>query len=90
LINLVHLGKGRDSRHKFQEIPMTQGTATRIAQLFYNAAQRQFEAVVEFFAPGLPQPLRVSVALCIPADTPHHKLARALAHEAQRRGIHKW
>lgn len=69
---------------------MAQATATRIAQLFYNAARRQFEAVVEFFAPGLPQPLRVPVALRIPVDTPHHKLARALAVEAQRRGIDRW
>jgi hypothetical protein len=69
---------------------MNHATATRIAQLFYNAARRQFEAVVEFFAPGLPQPLRVPVALRIPVDTPHSQLARALAREAQRRGIDRW
>lgn len=69
---------------------MTQATATRIAHLFYNAARRQFEAVVEFFAPGLSQPLRIPVALRVPVDTPHHHLARALALEAQRRGIHRW
>jgi len=62
-------------------------TATRIADLIYNAARRQFEAVVEFFAPGLPSPLRVPVVLALPLATPHPALARALAAEAARRGI---
>ena len=66
---------------------MNHATATRIAQLFYNAARRQFEAVVEFFAPGVPQPLRIPVALRIPIDTPHSQLTRALTREAQRCGI---
>ena len=62
-------------------------TATRIADLIYNAARRRFEAVVEFFAPGLPAPLRVQVILALPQGTPHPTLARALAAEAARRGI---
>ncbi|MBW6507271.1 MAG: hypothetical protein K0B00_11040 [Rhodobacteraceae bacterium] len=65
---------------------MTQ-SAIRIAEVFYNAARRRFEAVVEFFAPGLPAPLRVPVMLAIPQATPHATLARALAAEAARRGI---
>jgi hypothetical protein len=62
-------------------------SATRIAEVFYNAARRRFEAVVEFFAPGMPSPLRVPVILAIPQATPHPHLARALAAEAARRGI---
>lgn len=69
---------------------MPRATATRIAEPFYNAARRQFEAVVEFFTPGLQHPLRVPVSLDIPIDTPHPKLARALTLEAERRGIHRW
>ncbi len=62
-------------------------TATHISALFYNAACRRFEAVVEFLAPGLMPPLRVPVTLCAPQNLPHPALARALATEAARRGI---
>lgn len=61
--------------------------ATRIVEVFYNAARRRFEGVVEFFAPGLPAPLRVPVMLSAPPGLPHPALARALAAEAARRGI---
>jgi hypothetical protein len=62
-------------------------TAIRIADLIYDAARRRFEAVVEFFAPGMPLPLRVPVALAAPQNLPHARLTRALAQEAARRGI---
>lgn len=62
-------------------------SAIRIADPVYNAARRRFEAVVEFFAPGLPSPLRVPVMLSAPEGTPHARLAPALAAEAARRGI---
>ncbi|MCL7464188.1 hypothetical protein [Phaeovulum sp. NW3] len=62
-------------------------TAIRIATLFYDAARRRFEAVVEFFAPGLPVPLRVPVTLAAPPGMSHAQLARALTREAARRGI---
>ncbi|MEZ5684707.1 MAG: hypothetical protein R3D78_01855 [Paracoccaceae bacterium] len=66
---------------------MQHQTAQRIAGLIYDAARRRFEAVVEFFAPGLPEPMRVPVALHAPESLPHPVLARALLAEAQRRGI---
>ncbi|WP_372840162.1 hypothetical protein [Phaeovulum sp.] len=62
-------------------------SATHIAEVFYDAALRRFEAVVEFFAPGLPLPLRVPVKLAAPQGIPHETLARALTAEAARRGI---
>ncbi|MDP2063232.1 MAG: hypothetical protein Q8J98_09035 [Phaeovulum sp.] len=62
-------------------------SAIHIAEVSYNSARLRFEAVVEFFAPGLPQPLRVPVMLAAPQGTPHRALARALAAEAARRGI---
>jgi hypothetical protein len=62
-------------------------SAIRVAEPIYNAARRRFEAVVEFFAPGLPLPLRVPVILSAPQGMPHPQLARALAAEAARRGI---
>lgn len=66
---------------------MRQSTAIRIAHLLYDAARRQFEAVVEFFSPGLPEPLRVPVRVHATPDIPHRQLVRALTREAQRRGI---
>lgn len=66
---------------------MPHQTAERIAGLIYDAACRRFEAVVEFFAPGLPEPLRVSVALHAPENLPHPVLARALLREARRRAL---
>ncbi|PFG61729.1 hypothetical protein AXZ77_0278 [Thioclava sp. ES.031] len=66
---------------------MHHASATRIARLIYNAAQRRFEAVVEFFTPGIAQPLRVPVRVEASPNIPHRQLARALTREAQRRGI---
>ncbi|ETD91339.1 hypothetical protein ACTTAL_17870 [Rhodobacter capsulatus] len=60
--------------------------AVRIAHLIYNAALRQFEAVVEFFAPGLPAPMRVPVRVQATPDMGHRRLVRALTREARRRG----
>ncbi|MDF1620300.1 hypothetical protein [Pseudothioclava nitratireducens] len=66
---------------------MHQAFAQRIARLFYNAARRRFEGVVEFFAPGLPEPMRVPVTLEAPEGISHGALTRSLLREAQRRGI---
>jgi hypothetical protein len=66
---------------------MHHATATRIARLFYDAARRRFDAVVEFFAPGLPEPLRVPVVFEAPPDLAYRDLTRALTRAAQRRGI---
>lgn len=66
---------------------MHHASAVRIAQLIYDAARRAFLAVVEFFTPGLPQPLRVPVRVRAGADLPHPALVRALVREAQKRGI---
>lgn len=66
---------------------MHHATAIRIAQLFYDALHRRFEAVVEFFAPGLPVPLCVPVRLHAPPDLAHPQLVRALTRKAQHRGI---
>ncbi|OOY13629.1 hypothetical protein BMG00_07645 [Thioclava marina] len=67
--------------------PMHHATATRIARLIYNAAHRRFEAVVEFFTPGLVEPLRVPVRVDAAPGISHRQLTRALTREAQRRGI---
>ncbi|MBZ4023620.1 hypothetical protein CKO11_14285 [Rhodobacter sp. TJ_12] len=69
---------------------MSHATAVRIAQLIYNAALRQFEAVVEFFAPGMPQPLRVPVRVRARPDMGHSRLVHVLTREAQRRGIDRF
>lgn len=66
---------------------MHHASAIRILHLIYDAARRRFEAVVEFFAPGLPVPLRVPVRVTARADMPHPRLVRALTREATRRGI---
>lgn len=66
---------------------MKQHTAMRIAQVIYNAACRRFEAVVEFFTPGLAQPLRVAVRVSAGQDLGHRQLVLALRREAVRRGI---
>lgn len=65
---------------------MNHASAIRILHLIYDAARRRFEAVVEFFAPGLPVPLRVPVRVEARADLPHPRLVRALMREATRRG----
>ena len=69
---------------------MIQTFATRIAELVYNAARRRFEAVVEFFAPVMPAPLRVPVRVYAHPDLSHERLVRALMREAQRRGIDRY
>lgn len=66
---------------------MHHAIAVRIAQLIYDAARRQFEAVVEFFAPGMPVPLRVPVRVQAAPDIAHGRLVHVLTREAQRRGI---
>ncbi|PTV95085.1 hypothetical protein C8J27_10527 [Rhodobacter aestuarii] len=66
---------------------MHHATAIHIAQLIYNAALRRFEAVVEFFAPGMPVPLRVPVRVQAQPDMAHRRLVHALTREAQRQGI---
>lgn len=66
---------------------MHHASAIRIAHLIYNAARRRFEAVVEFFAPGVPVPLRVPVRVEARPDMAHGPLVRALTREAERRGI---
>ena len=66
---------------------MHHAPAIRIAQLIYNAAQRRFEAVVEFFTPGLGYPLAIPVRLEVHQQISHRHLTRALTREAQRRGI---
>ena len=66
---------------------MHHAAAIHIARLFYDAACRRFDAVVEFFAPGLPEPLRVPVVFHAPPDLGYRDLTRALTREAQRRGI---
>jgi len=59
-------------------------TATRVADVIYNATRRHFEAAVEFFAPGLPVPLRIGVTLPAAQNLDHHALVRGLVHAAQR------
>lgn len=59
-------------------------TATRIVDVAYNAARRHFEAAVEFFAPGLPVPLRIGVTLQAAQNTPHQALVKGLVRAAER------
>jgi len=59
-------------------------TATRIADVIYNAARHHFEAAVEFFAPGLPVPLRIGVTLPAAQSIEHQALVRGLVQAAQR------
>lgn len=59
-------------------------TAIRIADIAYDAARRSFNAAVEFFAPGLPKPLRVGVRLEVGQDIPHRALVRGLVRAAER------
>jgi len=66
---------------------MHHASAVHIACLIYNTAQRRFEAVVEFFTPGLAQPLRVPVLVEASERMCHRQLTRALTREAQRRGL---
>lgn len=66
---------------------MARFTATHIRDLIYNASARRFEAVVEFFAPAMPVPMRVPVRVVAPASLEHHRLSAALVREAQRRGF---
>lgn len=66
---------------------MHHASAVRILNLIYDAARRRFEAIVEFFAPGLPVPLRVPVRVEARPDLSHRRLVRVLTREAERRGI---
>lgn len=66
---------------------MHHASAVRIVQLIYDATRRAFLATVEFFAPGLPQPMCVPVRVTARVDLPHPVLVRALVREAQRRGV---
>ncbi len=59
-------------------------TAIRIADLVYDAARRSFHGAVEFFAPGLPVPLRIGVHLPANPDIPHKALVRGLVRAAER------
>ncbi|MDZ4134787.1 MAG: hypothetical protein U1D06_04215, partial [Paracoccaceae bacterium] len=59
-------------------------TAVRIAFVAYDAARRHFDAAVEFFAPGMPVPLRVAVSLPAPQSLDHPHLVRGLLHQAHR------
>lgn len=59
-------------------------TATRIADVVYDAARRHFEAAVEFFAPGLPVPLRVGVTLPAAQSIGHQALVKGLISAAER------
>ncbi|MFN3824501.1 MAG: hypothetical protein ACK4GW_08965 [Pseudorhodobacter sp.] len=59
-------------------------TAIRVADIAYDAARRSFEAAVEFFAPGLPMPLRVGVRLPAGQDLSHPMLVRGLVRAAER------
>jgi hypothetical protein len=60
-------------------------TATRIADIAYDAARRHFEASVEFFVPGLPLPMRVGVTLPSAQSIGHHALVTGLVRAAERR-----
>ncbi len=59
-------------------------TATRIADVIYNATRRHFEAAVEFFTPGLPMPLRIGVTLPAAQSIEHRALVRGLVQAAER------
>ncbi len=61
-------------------------SALRIVQLVYDALNRRFEAVVEFFTPGCPVPLRVPVRVAARPDMEHGRLVQVLTREAVRRG----
>lgn len=51
-------------------------TATRIADVIYDAARHHYEAGVEFFSPGLPIPLRIGVTLPAAENIGHQALAK--------------
>ncbi|MGO4908010.1 hypothetical protein ACEN2J_06700 [Pseudorhodobacter sp. W20_MBD10_FR17] len=59
-------------------------TATRIADVAYDAARRHFDAAVEFFTPGLPVPLRIGVTLAAAQSIEHHALVKGLVSAAER------
>jgi hypothetical protein len=63
-------------------------TSIRIGSVFYDAARRTWISVVDFFAPGLPMPLRIPVRFEGPRDISHTHLVRTLVDQARRRGIH--
>lgn len=59
-------------------------TSTRIADVIYDAARRHYEAAVEFFAPGLPIPLRIGVTLPAAQTIEHQALVKGLLRAAER------
>ena len=59
-------------------------TSTRIADVIYDAACRHYEAAVEFFAPGLPIPLRIGVTLPAAQTIEHQALVKGLLRAAER------
>ncbi|WP_050521568.1 hypothetical protein [Pseudorhodobacter wandonensis] len=59
-------------------------TATRIAYVVYDAARKHFEAAVDFFAPGLPVPLRIGVTLPAAQSIGYQALVKGLVHAAER------
>jgi hypothetical protein len=59
-------------------------TAAYVATVIYDAARRQFEAVIALVAPGLIQPLLVPVRVAAPQSLSHPVLVRHLLREAQR------
>lgn len=62
-------------------------TATRIADVVYDAARHHYQAAVEFFAPGLPTPLRIGVILPAAQTLSHQHLVRGLVRAAERQII---
>lgn len=60
-------------------------TATRIADVIYDAARRHYKAAVEFFAPGLPIPLRIGVTLPAAQTIEHQALVKGLLRAAERK-----
>lgn len=59
-------------------------TAVRIASVAYCAARRNFDAAVEFFAPGVPVPLKIGVTLDGPQTLEHQRLVQGLVRAAER------
>jgi hypothetical protein len=59
-------------------------TAIRIAFVAYNAARRHFDAAVEFFAPGMPVPLRVAVRVPASQQIGHQRLVNGVVQAAER------
>jgi hypothetical protein len=80
---LVQSG-GRMVGHCYKGMQHMATTAIRIAFVAYDAARRHFDAAVEFFAPGLPVPLRVGVTMPAAQSIGHQELVKGLVNAAQR------